>query len=122
MTSLYIVLADFDVRGTCYSGRKLALRAKIPRADGRKIAIVKTEIESWYLAGMGQSECDRLRIPYRPNTEPVSKGEFEQMRSRAESMPRTKFMYKMLNMFDAGRAKRQNESFGYVWDKFVSKT
>ena len=106
--------------GTCYGGIKLALRKKMRRADLGRIAAVKTEIESWYLAGMGRAECGRLRIPYRPNTEPVSKEEFEQMRWRAEPMPRAEFMSSMLAAFDAERAKRQNSSFRYVWDRFVS--
>lgn len=118
----YVVLADFDVGGSCYGGIKLALRKKMPRADLGRIAVVKTEIESWYLAGMGRAECGRLRIPYRPNTEPVSKEEFEQMRGRAEPMPRAEFMSSMLAAFDAERAERQNASFGYVWGRFVSKT
>lgn len=118
----YVVLADFDARSTCYGGRKLSLRKRIRRADPDKIAIANTEIESWYLAGMGRHECESLQIPYHPNTEPISKEEFEQMRSRAGPMPRAEFMSEILGMFDTGLARRQNASFGYVWDRFVSKT
>lgn len=119
----YIVLADFDSGNVCYSGRKGVLRRRIYPARPVNMAIVKTEIESWYLAGMGRPECESLRIPYHPNTEPISKEEFDQMRRRSGSgaMPRSEFMKRMLDMFDAKRAKKQNTSFGYVWDKFVSK-
>ena len=119
----YVVLADFDPKSVCYSGRKDILRGRVHPARLVNMAIVKTEIESWYLAGMGRRECESLQIPYHPNTEPISKNEFEQMRRRSGSgaMPRSEFMKRMLDAFDAKRAKRQNTSFGYVWDKFVSK-
>lgn len=119
----YIVLADFDSKSACYSGRKDILRGRIYPARPVNMAIVKTEIESWYLAGMGQPECESMQIPYHPNTEPISKEEFDQMRMRSGSgaMPRSEFMKRMLVVFDAKRAKMQNTSFGYVWDKFVSK-
>ena len=116
----YIVFADFD-KSTCYSGRKATLR-KIPNARHGNIAVVKTEIESWYLAGMGQDECARLQIPYHSNTESVSKEYFEQMLERGRWASRKDFMEKILEMFDVGRAKKQNASFRYVWDKFVSGT
>lgn len=116
----YIVLADFDAKDSCYGKRKSRLRKDIPRAGDTNMAIVRTEIESWYLAGMGRPECERLQIPYHPNTEPISKEEFEQMRGRAEPMPRAEFMVTMLDAFSADTAKRQNASFGYVWDKLFS--
>ena len=116
----YIVLADFDVGSTCYSGRKERLRARIPHARCDNMAVVKTEIESWCLAGIGQPECRILRIPYHPNTESISKKEFERMRKDSRSASRIVFMKKILAMFDAERAKKQNASFEYVWDKFVS--
>ena len=116
----YIVLANFDAKDSCYGKRKIRLRRDMPRAGDSNIAIVKTEIESWYLAGMGRRECDLLQIPHRPNTEPVSKEEFEQMRGRAKPMPRAEFMVTMLDAFSADTAKRQNASFGYAWAKLFS--
>ena len=107
----YIVLADFDLGSTCYSGRKEKLCAKIPHARCDNMAIVKTEIESWYLAGIGQYECRILQIPYHPNTESISKKEFEQMRKDSRSVSRTAFMKRILAMFDVERAKKQNASF-----------
>lgn len=118
----YIVLADLDSSLVCYSGRKHALSSKIPPARRNSMAIVKTEIESWYLAGMSYRDCELLQIPYHTNTEHISKHEFEQMRMRSRSMSRPQFLTKMLCMFDVGVAKKQNASFEYVWDKFVSKT
>lgn len=118
----YIVIADLDSSGICYSGRKNTLCTKIPHVRHDNIAIVKTEIESWYLAGLGQRECELLQIPYHTSTEHISKSEFEQMRVRSGSMQRAQFLIKILDMFDVGRAKKQNTSFEYVWDKFVYKT
>jgi len=42
----YIVFADFD-KSACYTQRKETLH-KIPNARHGNIAVVKTEIESWY--------------------------------------------------------------------------
>jgi len=118
----YIVFADFDVGSTCYGVKKDALRKRIPNARGDRIAVVKIEIESWYLAGMGQDECRQLQIPYRTNTESTSKEDFERMRERSKSGSRRVFMKRMLGMFDVNTAKKHNASFEYVWDKFVSET
>ncbi len=116
----YIVFADFD-QSTCYIQRKETLR-KIPNARHGNIAVVKTEIESWCLAGMGTDECARLQIPYHTNTESVSKENFERMLERGGWPSRKDFMAKTLEMFDVEKAKKQNASFRYVWDKFVSGT
>ena len=116
----YIVFADFD-KSTCYSGRKATLR-KIPNARRGNIAVAKTEIDSWYLAGMGKDECALLQIPYLTNTESVSKEVFEGMFKRGGWASRDEFIAKILEMFDVERAKEQNDSFKYVWDKFVSGT
>ena len=116
----YIVFADFD-RSTCYIQRKETLR-KIPNARRGNIAVAKIEIESWYLAGIGKDECARLQIPYHTNTESVSKEDFERMLERGGWPSRKDFMAKTLEMFDVEKAKKQNASFRYVWDKFVSGT
>lgn len=118
----YIVFADFDTDSTCYSGRKDSLRKKIPNARHDRIAVVKTEIESWYLAGMGRDECRQLQIPHRANTESTSKEDFERMCRWSKSGTPKIVRKKMLGMFDVEIAKRQNASFEYVWNKFVSET
>ena len=76
----YIVFVDFD-RSACYTQRKETLH-KIPNARHGSIAVVKTEIGSWYLAGTGTDECALLQIPHLTNTESVSKEDFEGMLAR----------------------------------------
>jgi len=71
---------------------------------------------------MGTDECALLQIPHLTNTESVSKEDFEGMLARGGWASRDVFMAKILEMFDIEKAKEQNASFRYVWDKFVSGT
>lgn len=113
----YIIFSDFDV-APCITQSKKNLQAKISSADSTKIAVVKTEIESWYLAGLDYSSAQKLRIPFYSNTEDISKEQFEQIGS-TRFTSKIDFMQEILRLFTINTAKKQNDSFRYVWQKFI---
>ena len=82
------------------------------------IIIVKREIESWYVAGLKQSDAESLNVVYRTNTEQVSKKMLENMRP-AKFMTRAAFLLEILNKFSMDMAKKNNPSFAYFCDKHL---
>lgn len=113
----YIIFSDFDA-AACITKSKRNLQAKISTADLAKIAIVKAEIESWYLAGLDYSSTRRLRIPFYPNTEVISKEQFERIGS-TKFTSKIDFMKEILKFFSTDTARKQNDSFKYVWQNFI---
>ena len=114
----YIIFADSD-RDSCFGRSKERLQKKIPGADDAKVAVVKTEIESWYLAGITREGARDLQIPHYENTDSIDKERFNKiMRSKFES--RIDFMAEIMRIFDANTARNKNSSFGYVWNRFIS--
>lgn len=114
----YIVFADLDSPNACFGKSKRSLRRKIPNVDGKRVAIVRTEIESWYLAGIDYADAQRLGIKYQSSTDHITKEEFDSMMP-AKFESRADFMVEILKAFKVKTAKSQNESFRYVWNKFV---
>lgn len=114
----YIIFSDFDVAHCVTEKKEFLTTTKMPEADLTKITIVKQEIESWYLAGLNYSNARKLRIPVRPNTEYISKELFDRDRTNKFSS-RIDFMQEILKHFDISTAKRQNNSFRYMWHKFI---
>lgn len=113
----YIVFSDFDV-SPCMTSSKNILKEKISVIKSENAAVVQTEIESWYLAGIGYSNSRRLRIPPYPTTDDMSKERFNKI---IPSMfkSRIDFMQEILKKFNIRTAKSQNSSFRYVWNKFI---
>ena len=113
----YIIFSDFDM-ASCITKSKVNLQTKISTADLAKIAIVKTEIESWYLAGLDNQSTRKLGIPFYPNTENITKEQFEKVQPK-KFTSKIDFMQDILKLFNFDVAKRQNDSFRYVWQKFI---
>ena len=69
----YIFFSDMD-SATCYTKKKNFIRSKaVKSVNAARIIIVKTEIESWYLAGLSRNGADSLNIQHFPNTEKITK-------------------------------------------------
>lgn len=114
----YIVFADLDSPNACYGKSKRAIKRKIPNVDESRIAVVSAEIESWYLAGIGHADAKKIGIKYQSSTDCITKEEFDAlMPARFDS--RNDSMAEILKSFKVQTAKSQNESFRYVWNKFV---
>lgn len=89
-------------------------------AEAERIQIVKTEIESWYSAGIpeGDPEWGNLSIALTPDTQTVTKESF--LRAMAASgatlLPA---LLALLERFDRKRAASRNASFRYFLDKHL---
>lgn len=125
-----IIVADLD-ESPCVTDRKervlssfrsLSANASEP-IDPRssiRIVIVCREIESWYLAGLNASECERLGISQGLyNTDHLTKEQFLGLMPKGYNS-RAEFMLEILRVFDQDTARSRNTSFGYFMRKYES--
>ena len=116
-STAYIFFSDMD-KMACYTKKKERITLKTAKnVDVAKIAIVKTEIESWYLAGLNYHDALSLNIWYSRNTENITKEDFTAIHKKYAS--RIDFMMVILEKFSLDIAKIQNKSFRYFCDKFL---
>jgi hypothetical protein len=86
--------------------------------DSKKVVIVVSEIESWYLSGVNIENCRKMKIcKFLPDTNCCTKEQFIQL--IPEDVPKIEFMNDMLDVFDTELGKKRNKSFKYFMDKFV---
>ena len=124
----FLVVADLD-DSPCVTDRQervltrfRGLSADAAKPDGprrtSRIFIVCREIESWYLAGLSDTECKRMGIATGlQNTDHLTKEQFlglipGRFNSRAE------FMLEILSAFDHETARTKNSSFSYFMQKY----
>ena len=113
----YIFFSDLD-RVKCYTRKKEMIKSKtIKNIDEDRIVIVKSEIESWYMAGLSCDAAASLNIRHFRNTETMTKEDFEKICKKYTS--RIDCMIRILDKFSMGVAKTQNQSFRYFCDKFL---
>lgn len=113
----YIFFSDLD-RVKCYTRKKEIIISKtIKNIDKAKIVIVKSEIESWYMAGLSCDTAASLNIRHFRNTETMTKEDFEKICKKYPS--RIDCMIRILEKFSVDMAKTQNQSFRYFCDKFL---
>ena len=113
----YIFFSDMD-RVTCYTKKKEVIKSKIIKnIDSTRIIIVKTEIESWYLAGLNRHDAASLNIQHFSNTGDITKEDFARICDKYTS--RIDCMANILEKFSINVAKKQNQSFKYFCDKFL---
>lgn len=115
----YVFFSDMD-NVSCYTKKKNNIKSKIaPNVDREKIIIVKAEIESWYVAGVNQSDAKNLNIIFHTNTEGITKEIFRAM-MRPPFESHIDFMREILKYYSIDTAKKQNPSFKYFCDKFIT--
>lgn len=115
--AMYIFFSDMD-RAPCYTKKKEALKLKTAKnIDNVKIIIAKSEIESWYLAGLDRHSAASLNIQHFRNTENITKEDFDSISKKYTS--RIYCMMNILEKFSIDIAKTQNKSFKYFCDKFL---
>lgn len=110
----YILLADLN-SANCVTQRKEKVKQKLSFCADDCIRIVIQEIESWYLAGLDERQCRKLKIPVHENTNDITKEQFNKL--RPAKMIRLDFMIEVLKYFSVDTAVSQNASFAYFAQK-----
>jgi len=112
----YLLAADIN-GAPCVTARKDRLLGRLPELSRDRIAVIVSEIESWYLAGIGSAAAKGLRVPVHSRTDAVTKERFDRLIPRS-SRSRVDFMAELLRFFSLGVAKRKNRSFEYFLRKY----
>lgn len=116
MNSDYFFLRDFN-DAPCVSIRKENIKLKYGvRIDINNIIIVVKEIESWYLAGLGNKSRNELGIRSFNNTDAITKEDFNSLMPDGFDS-RIDFMVEILKSFSIETAKQKNRSFNYFMSK-----
>lgn len=115
----YLIFGDLD-RHPCATSAKESLCQRCSPAEAARIQIVKTEIESWYSAGIPEGDPDwgALPIARMPDTETVTKESFLRAVSTSGS-PLLPSLLALLERFDRKRAASRNASFRYFLRKHL---
>ena len=110
----YIFVTDFD-GFRCVKQKKDKITQKYP-LNVNKVVIVKTEIESWYLAGLNKTTCKFFKIKTMKDTQLLKKDHF--MKLIPKGYDEKMFKIEILENYSLKIAKQQNESFNYFVTKY----
>ena len=123
-----VIVADMD-ESPCVTDKKeriLSSFRSLSAGTGRstelssstRILIVCREIESWYLAGLNDEECERLGLTTTiDNTDRISKEQFLSLMPHRYNS-KAEFMLEVLRVFDHETARSKNTSFRYFMQKY----
>ena len=115
----YILQCDTDY-APCFTVARQRVVSHYPCCEQTRIIVPKTEIESWYLAGLTRSSCVLLGIPHVGVTDGLAKEDFNCLiPKRFES--RIDFMAEVLRRYDTQEAKLNNSSFSYFVTRFLPR-
>lgn len=115
----FICLGDIN-DSPCITAKKQRIQEdKIGDVDDDRIIVIIREIESWYLAGLDDTRCKKLRIRTYNATDDINKEEFEVLISRNKSGSRISCMLEILGNFDITVAKQKNNSFAYFHRNYL---
>ena len=115
----YIFVTDLN-SSPCVSQRKERTATTFRRVTADRILVVCREIESWYLAGLDDNECQRLGIPTDwNNTDHLSKEQFLRLMPQSYTS-KAEFMLEILHLFDHETARAGNRSFSCFTQKYGS--
>lgn len=116
MDADYIYVRDIN-DAPCVTAKKREIQNKINNADNNRIIVVIKEIESWYLAGLNETNSKRFGIPNFDTTDNITKAKFNSF------IPRNfdsgiDFKLEILKCFSINMAKQKNKSFRYFLEKY----
>lgn len=117
MNAKYVYTTDLN-HAPSVTARKQEVRDKFRGIDEGRIVVVKTEIESWYLAGLDHACCKELGISPLQSTDNIAKKQFNDLIPRKFRGSRIDFMAEILKHFDVETAKQKNASFRYFLDSY----
>jgi len=112
----YIYVTDIN-NSPCVRAKKQEIRNKFKNIDEERIIVVIKEIESWYLAGLGNTEAERFKIRIFSVTDTITKEQFNSL------IPKTfdssiDFLLEMLKVFSIEIAKQKNKSFRHFMEEY----
>lgn len=121
-SSDYIFICDLDTIGNqslCVTLKKQKVQNDYGKyIELEKIAVVKEEIESWYLAGITPENMVKFKIKAFEETESINKEDFEKMIPK-NFISKTEFMVEILKTYSIDKATDYNASLSYFKRKFI---
>ncbi len=118
MKADYIYVADINSE-PCVTAKKQ--RIKHRNIDKDSIIVVIKEIESWYLAGLDNTNSNQFGIGTLSTTDDITKEQFNDLIPEAFDS-RIDFMQEILSSFNPETAKKKNKSFKYFIGKHGCNT
>lgn len=109
----YLLFADADKDCIYHNLQKMLSR--YPQLTKDKLIIVEKEIESWYLAGLTEAVCRKLKITRFLDTNTITKEQFDNILPKR--MNRIDFMIELVKEYSIKDAIECNKSF----KRFVQK-
>ncbi|MGA3315288.1 MAG: hypothetical protein ABSC64_02485 [Candidatus Korobacteraceae bacterium] len=113
----------------CVTSKKQKKEQEIGGLDSSKIIVVIKEIESWYLAGLDDTNCKKFGIPSPNHTNTTTKEMFnDRFKPRLskkghfpDTLERRRLLGEILDCFDEETALSKNDSFDYFLRKFCNE-
>ena len=112
----YIFASDFDSANSVEARLQVLLNS-YQGCDRDCIQLVIEEIESWYLAGLSEDSCQKLKVVCLPQTDKCTKEQFDAMIPQ-RFISRVDFMVEVLKYFSMETAVQKNNSFNYFVTKY----
>jgi len=112
----YIYVADIN-NSPCVTAQKQETQNKLRNIDEERIIVVIKEIESWYLAGLGNTEAEKFKIRTFGVTDTITKEQFNSLIPKTFDS-RIDFLLEILKFFSIEIAKQKNRSFRYCIEKY----
>jgi len=116
MDADYIFVTDIN-NSPCVTAKKKKIKKMIKNIDIDRIVVVRKEIEGWCLAGLENSLCNRLRAPFKKDTNDLTKEEFNNLIPKKFDSE-IDFIIEILKSFSIETAEERNTSFGYFINKY----
>lgn len=117
MGAEYIFVVDIN-NLPCVTAKKQEIQNKFRNIDRHRIIVVIKEIESWYLAGLGNTGAGRkFNLRTFSDTDNITKEQFNSLIPKTFDS-RINFLLEILKIFSIEIAKQKNKSFRYFIEKY----
>jgi len=115
----FFCLVDID-SSPCITNRKeMARDTKFGDVEYGRIAVVRMEIESWYLAGLSDESCQRLHISSYDQTDSICKEGCEKILDKSKLGYTANCKIEILKNYNLTTARSKNISFDHFYRKHL---